>query len=455
MTHDRARCPATTAAPTAAVETAHAAVPVDAADDPGAAPDRRPPDWGEVEEFLRQFHHEEPGQPVPLATRLARVREEIDRTGSYRHTTPELEFGCKIAWRNTARCNGRLYWRSLKILDRRAATTPDEIHRHLLDHLRIATNGGRIRPVISVFAPDTPQRPGPRLWNSQLIRYAGHRSPSGEVVGDPAQVPFTDVVRRLGWQPKGGPHDILPLVVEVPDDRPRLYEVPPEDVLEVPITHPDVPGFDALDLRWYAVPAISHMRMSIGGVNYPLAPFNGWYMGTEIGARNLVDADRYDLLPVVADLLGLDTSSETTLWRDRALVELNVAVLQSFERAGVKITDHHTASRHFLTHVEREESLGRPAPTDWSWIVPPLSGGITPVFHRYYDEDELKPNFFLDDDARARAEGRCPVPHGAPDVPPADAPDAPDAPDVPDARDVPDDAQLSSNEPVVSSPAGS
>ena len=27
------------------------------------------------------------------------------------------------------------------------------------------------------------------------------------------------------------------------------------------------------------------------------APFNGWYMGTEIGARNLADADRYDLLP--------------------------------------------------------------------------------------------------------------------------------------------------------------
>ena len=48
------------------------------------------------------------------------------------------------------------------------------------------------------------------------------------------------------------------------------------------------------------MPAISNMPLSIGGVTYPAAPFNGWYLGTEIGARNLADAQRYDLLPVVA-----------------------------------------------------------------------------------------------------------------------------------------------------------
>ena len=25
---------------------------------------------------------------------------------------------------------------------------------------------------------------------------------------------------------------------------------------------------------------------------------------------------------------------------------------------------------------------------DWSWIVPPVSGSLTPVFHRYYDEPD-------------------------------------------------------------------
>ena len=49
------------------------------------------------------------------------------------------------------------------------------------------------------------------------------------------------------------------------------------------------------------------MRLEIGGIDYPMAPFNGWYMGTEIGARNLADQDRYNLLPKVAEIMELDT----------------------------------------------------------------------------------------------------------------------------------------------------
>jgi nitric-oxide synthase len=148
------------------------------------------------------------------------------------------------------------------------------------------------------------------------------------------------------------------------------------------------------------VPAISDMPLDIGGVRYPAAPFNGWYMGTEIGARNLADPDRYDQLPAVAARLGLDMSSDATLWRDRALVELNRAVLWSFERAGMKITDHHTESRRFVAHLDRERRAGRRTPADWSWIVPPMSGSTTPVFHRYYDEADQRPNFYLDPVAR-------------------------------------------------------
>jgi nitric-oxide synthase len=135
------------------------------------------------------------------------------------------------------------------------------------------------------------------------------------------------------------------------------------------------------------------MCLEIGGLCYPCAPFNGWYMGAEIGARNLADAGRYDQLPVVAERLGLDTSTERSLWRDHALVELNVAVLHSFERAGVTMTDHHTESGRFLTHLAREEKAGRVCPADWSWIVPPISGGVTQVFHRYYDNRALTPAF--------------------------------------------------------------
>lgn len=35
-------------------------------------------------------------------------------------------------------------------------------------------------------------------------------------------------------------------------------------------------------------------------------------MGTEIGARNFGDSDRYDLVPTVAERMGLDTSNEAT-----------------------------------------------------------------------------------------------------------------------------------------------
>ena len=124
-------------------------------------------------------------------------------------------------------------------------------------------------------------------------------------------------------------------------------------------------------------------------MTYPAAPFNGWYLGTEIGARNLVDADRYNLLPVVADRLGLDTRSESArMWRDRALVEMVRAVQYSFDVAGVTMADHHSESQRFLTHLAREESAGRRCPADWSWIVPPVSGGLTPGLPPDHDEPD-------------------------------------------------------------------
>jgi nitric-oxide synthase len=55
---------------------------------------------------------------------------------------------------------------------------------------------------------------------------------------------------------------------------------------------------------------------------------------------------------------------------------------------------------------------GREVPADWSWIVPPMSGGITPVFHQYYEDRDLRPNFYLDGDARSLGRGECPMDSG-------------------------------------------
>jgi nitric-oxide synthase len=162
----------------------------------------------------------------------------------------------------------------------------------------------------------------------------------------------------------------------------------------VPLSHPDYPWFASLELKWHALPVISNMRLEIGGISYTAAPFNGFYMGAEIGARNLGDTDRYNLLPFIAGAMGLDIRSDRTLWKDRVLVELNVAVLHSFALHGVTMVDHHTVSRQFITHEKKEMQVGRVLPADWGWIVPPLSGSATPVFHRHYKDIVLKPNFF-------------------------------------------------------------
>jgi nitric-oxide synthase len=378
-----------------------------------------PVDLAEAEEFIGRVHAEHPDLGS-YGVRLAEVRAQVAATGTYCHTSVELAFGAKLAWRNASRCIGRLYWRSLVVRDRRHVTRADAIFDELVGHLSTASGMGRrsIRPVLTVFAPAVPGVPFARVWNEQLIRYAGYRCDDGSVLGDPRYVEFTEAVRERGWQAKFGRFDVLPVVVQTPDEGIRVYELPESAVWEVPLAHPDFPWFAELELTWHAVPAISNMRLSIGGVEYPLAPFNGWYMGTEIGARNLADTDRYDLLPVVARRMGLDTGSDRTLWKDRALVELNRAVLWSFDRAGARISDHHTESRRFLEHVRKEERAGRPTPADWSWIVPPLSGATTPVFHRYYPELDLRPNFYPDEEAAILARTGRPelLPH--PGIPP-------------------------------------
>jgi nitric-oxide synthase len=347
-----------------------------------------------AERFLTMFYAENHGGAPDR--RLMQVRREIDASGTYWHTPAELEFGAQVAWRNSARCIGRLYWRSLQVRDRRALTAAPDIAAESITHLREATNGGRIRPMITVFAPDRPGQPGPRILSSQLIRYAGYQLADGTVIGDPANVDLTRLSRHLGWpggQPPGR-FDVLPLLVQEAGGAVTSHSLPADAVLEVEIKHPEFGWFADLGLRWHAVPVISDMYLDIGGVCYPAVPFNGWYMGTEIGSRNFGDAGRYNQLPVIGKRMGLATASDRTLWKDKAITELNIAVLHSYSAAGVTITDHHTESDRFLRHVEREERHGRACPADWTWIVPPAASSATPVFHRYYQNFDQTPNFY-------------------------------------------------------------
>lgn len=135
------------------------------------------------------------------------------------------------------------------------------------------------------------------------------------------------------------------------------------------------------------------MLFDVGGIEFPAAPFNGWYMGTEIGARDLCDEQRYNLLPVFGEKLGLQIETATSLWKDEVLLEVNKAVLYSFEKARATIVDHHTASKQFLQHMSNETKNRGGCPADWVWVVPPMSSSVTGVFHHEMVNYHLKPSF--------------------------------------------------------------
>lgn len=49
------------------------------------------------------------------------------------------------------------------------------------------------RSAITIFPQRTDGKHDFRVWNSQLIRYAGYKQPDGKILGDPANVEFTEV----------------------------------------------------------------------------------------------------------------------------------------------------------------------------------------------------------------------------------------------------------------------
>lgn len=57
------------------------------------------------------------------------------------------------------------------------------------------------------------------------------------------------------------------------------------------------------------------------------------------------------------------------------------------------IVDHHAATASFMKHLENEQKARGGCPADWAWIVPPISGSLTPVFHQEMVNYVLSPAF--------------------------------------------------------------
>jgi nitric-oxide synthase len=283
-----------------------------------------------AEEFLHRYHGARP-RAGQVQARLAKVRAQIAESGTYQHTRGEVAYGARIALRDSGVYVGGVPWRGLLVRDLRSAMTVSEVATGCVQHLRMAAGKGRVHPTVTVFAADSP-----RLVNEQLIRYAGYAQ-HGQVVGDRRHVSFTDTVRKMGWRPPTArsAFDLLPLVVRDEEHGVRLFSLPRDVVREVPLEHPELSWFVDLGLRWHAVGARSQ-RLAIGGVEYP-AVFNGIYTSSAIGAEALGDDRAYGFSRVIAENLGLDTAEDTSLWRERAALELDRAVLHSFAAAGVSI----------------------------------------------------------------------------------------------------------------------
>ena len=60
-------------------------------------------------------------------------------------------------------------------------------------------------------------------------------------------------------------------------------------------------------------------------------------------------------------------------------------MLHSFDDAGVRIVDHHTATEQFAQFERNEAAANRQVTGDRSWLLPPMSAATTHVFDHSYE----------------------------------------------------------------------
>ena len=90
-----------------------------------------------------------------MNARILQIEQEIEESGIYTHTLEELTYGAKMAWRNSNRCIGRLFWESLNVIDARDVQDESSFINSIHQHLSLATNGGKIKPTITIFQRKT------------------------------------------------------------------------------------------------------------------------------------------------------------------------------------------------------------------------------------------------------------------------------------------------------------
>ena len=310
----------------------------------------------ESRDFLKIYHQDKQTSKDDYEERLKEIEDEIRLTGNVSYSTDELRYGCQLAWRNAARCINRLYWQTMDIIDRRDVKTNDEMFHAICDHIRHAYNGGKLGASVLVLPLNS------RMWSSQYLRFACYEQEDGTLLGDPSNQELTRIAVKLGWNKPTNQRtqwDLLPIIVQSNvEEPPSWYELPDDCKPIVYLSHPE-PKYDVaikkLGLRWVAQPFVADKAIEIGGMVFKSVPFSGWFMQTEIG-RNLCDLQRYNFIPQLAEEIGMDVTlaASSQLNIDRLYVEVNAAVLHSFQKAQITITDHHNAAEGFMKFLKQD-----------------------------------------------------------------------------------------------------
>jgi nitric-oxide synthase len=333
----------------------------------------------------------DPTLPGDRDVRTAEALDELDRSGTYRLASTELSHGLRQAWHAAPRrirhgMVAQVEWDDLERSDFSGAKLTTDLVAGVIGYfVRRATNGGRLTPRIVVFPPDGPDGPSLRIWNDQLIGYAGERQSDGQVLGDPTQLTLTAALRRLGWCERIGSQTVLPIAFRIGRSAPELLSLSRKDVLEVPLQHPEYPWMADLEFRWHALPAISRMAAVIGGLVYPVL-VAGWHEAGEI----LNDLRRLGIWAVFAERLSLSARDRRRSQRiDLVVLE---AVLYSFREAGVMIEDGRSADfrhrRHVLTElVAGHSARGGKSKAALTGPASDLGEGTDPVLPPDLDQD--------------------------------------------------------------------
>jgi nitric-oxide synthase len=124
-------------------------------------------------------------------------------------------------------------------------------------------------------------------------------------------------------------------------------------------------------MQWYPVPAVCALDLTVGGILYTAAPFNGWYANTEV-LRDLTDECRFNMLIPVAEALGMEIDTkpgEAPLWKDEVMHILSSAVYHSFKSAKIAMIDHHTLIDMFWAWYREEMKTRKYCPVNWKWVI--------------------------------------------------------------------------------------